>query len=165
MAVRGTTKFESNKQEKRVAEQLGGKTVIASGSLWGSKGDVRTDCFLIECKTTKRHRYSLSSYVWDKIEKEAIKDGIRLPIMFIDLLDGRIQMALFKTLDFSGFEHSCMLKVDNEKYLSRSSTLITGEPTIYHFPKYDLSCLWSEDFLDFVNKSQDEIRKVVGLQR
>ena len=80
MAVRGTTKYHSNKQEKRVADELGGKTVIGSGSLWGAKGDVRTEDYLIECKTTKKTSYPLSADTWLKIEREATRDGLRIPV-------------------------------------------------------------------------------------
>ena len=41
MAKKGTTKYFSNKQEKDVAKQIGGKTVIASGALWHASSDVR----------------------------------------------------------------------------------------------------------------------------
>ena len=95
MAVRGTTKFKSNKQEQRVAKELGGKTVIASGSLWGSKGDVRHDQFLVECKTTEKSFYALTYEVWKKIQTEALRDGLRLPVMCIDLEDGKHKLAVF----------------------------------------------------------------------
>ncbi len=94
MATRGTTKFNSNKQEKRVAKEVGGKTVIASGSLWGSKGDVRADDYLIECKTTEKPYYVLSFDTWLKIEREAIKDGLRLPVMCIDTCNGKHRLAI-----------------------------------------------------------------------
>lgn len=96
MAVRGTTKFNSNKQEKRVAEELGGNTVIGSGSLWGAKGDVRTEDYLIECKTTEKKTYSLSTSTWFKIQKEAVNDGLRIPVMCIDLDSGQKRLAVFK---------------------------------------------------------------------
>jgi len=95
MAVRGTTKFKSNKQEQRVAKELGGKTVIASGSLWNCKGDVRHDQFLVECKTTEKSFYALTYEVWKKIQTEALRDGLRLPVMCIDLEDGKHKLAVF----------------------------------------------------------------------
>ena len=41
MANKCSTKFMSDKQEKRVAEEISGRRVVASGNKWGSKGDVR----------------------------------------------------------------------------------------------------------------------------
>ena len=77
-------KKKSQLQEARVAKELNAKTVIASGALWGSKGDVRHEDFLVECKTTTKLYYSLTMKVWEKIEKEAVKDGLRIPLMCIE---------------------------------------------------------------------------------
>ena len=85
MAKKGTTKYKSNLQEKSVAKQFGGKQVIASGALWFAHSDVRNDKFLIECKTTEKDYYSLTAKVWEKIEQEAIRDHLRIPLMVIDL--------------------------------------------------------------------------------
>ena len=75
----------SQKQEKSIAKLCGGRVQVASGALDGAKGDVRNGKFLIECKTTTTNRYRLSKKTWDKIEREALKDGLRIPIMQIDI--------------------------------------------------------------------------------
>lgn len=93
-------KKKSQKQEKSVAKDLNARTVVASGALWGSKGDVRHDNLLVECKTTDKSFYSLTMQVWEKIEKEAIRDGLRLPVMCIDLNGGQERYAVFKDKDF-----------------------------------------------------------------
>lgn len=54
------TRFYSNKQEKAVAKALGGKQVSNSGATVFSKGDVRTDKFLVECKTCVEDKKSFS---------------------------------------------------------------------------------------------------------
>ena len=87
-------KKASQKQEKKVAKELNANTVIASGSMWGSKGDVRNDEYLIECKMTQRPFYSLTKSVWEKIQKEALKDGMRIPMMCIDLENGKKQFIV-----------------------------------------------------------------------
>ena len=94
-----TVKKRSQKQEKSVAKQFGGKQVIASGALWFSHSDVRNDKFLIECKTTEKDYYSLTAKVWEKIEQEAIRDHLRIPLMVIDLED-RDRVVVFRPLDF-----------------------------------------------------------------
>ena len=99
MPKKGTTKYKSNKQEKSVAKQFGGRQVIASGSLWFADSDVRNDKFLIECKTTEKDYYTLTAKVWEKIEREAIKDRGRIPLMIIDLED-KDRMVVFKPKDF-----------------------------------------------------------------
>lgn len=90
-------KKKSQLQEKRVAKEVSGKTVIASGALWGSKGDVRNDSFLIECKITGKKYYTLSFTTWEKIYKEAIRDSGRIPVMCIDLEDGKSKLAILQS--------------------------------------------------------------------
>ena len=95
MAKKGTTKYRSNLQEKRVAKEIGGKVTIASGAFDFQKGDVRHDQFLVECKTTEKSFYALTYEVWKKIQTEALRDGLRLPVMSIDLEDGKHKLAVF----------------------------------------------------------------------
>ena len=85
MAKKGTTKYFSNKQEKDVAKQIGGKTVIASGALWHASSDVRNKQYLVECKTTEKSFYTITSKAWEKICKEAVNDGFRDPLLVVDL--------------------------------------------------------------------------------
>lgn len=89
-----TVKRRSQKQEKSVAKDFNARVTVASGSLWGMKADVRNDKFLIECKTTEKDYYSLTSKVWEKIEEEAIRDRGRIPLMIIDLED-RDRLVVF----------------------------------------------------------------------
>lgn len=88
------TKRKSTAQEKRVAKEVSGRTVVASGALWGSKGDVRNDQFLVECKTTSKDHYVLNYSTWEKIRHEALRDGFREPVMCIDLQDGKHRLAV-----------------------------------------------------------------------
>lgn len=103
MASKNTTKYLSNKQEKRVAKDIGGKTVIASGSLWGMKADARTDKILLECKTTRKDFYRLTTNIWEKINSEAINDGLRLPAMCIEVAG--IMKAVVNRNHFSDSPH------------------------------------------------------------
>jgi hypothetical protein len=80
---------------------MGGRRVVASGALWGSKGDVRSDKFLIECKTTGQSFYSLKSSVWEKVEKEALKDGIRIPVMCVEVCCGKYKKCVILYRDFT----------------------------------------------------------------
>ena len=82
-----TVKRRSQKQEKSVAKDFNARPTVASGALWGMKGDVRNNKFLIECKTTEKDYYSITTKVWEKIEDEALKDRMRTPLLIIDLQD------------------------------------------------------------------------------
>ena len=78
---------KSQKQEARTAKEFGGRVTPASGALDGAKGDVKTPLFLIENKYTDCDFYTLHANTWEKIFKEATKDGLRLPLMQIDIQD------------------------------------------------------------------------------
>ena len=94
-----TVKRRSQKQEKSVAKDFNAKVTVASGALWGMKADVRNDKFLIECKTTEKNYYSLTANVWEKIEREAIGDHMRIPLMVIDIED-KDRIIVFRPQDF-----------------------------------------------------------------
>lgn len=85
--IRKSVKKKSQKQESSVAKEMDARTVVASGALWGAKGDVRNDRFLIECKTTEKDFYTITAKVWEKIQNEATKDNLREPLLIIDLHD------------------------------------------------------------------------------
>lgn len=92
-------KKKSMLQEKKTAKEFNGKLQIASGALWGAKGDVRTgernlgfneNDYLIENKYTDKDFYRLTRKTWEKIEKEAINDNLRIPLIQIDIQDESI---------------------------------------------------------------------------
>lgn len=78
-------KKRSQRQERDVAKTLGGNTVVASGAKWFADSDVRSDKFLVECKTTKHHYFNVTQALWEKILLEANRDHGRIPLMVIDL--------------------------------------------------------------------------------
>ena len=60
MALKGTTRYYSNKQEKYIADLLGGRVTCNSGASKFNVGDVITDDWLIECKTSMKPKESFS---------------------------------------------------------------------------------------------------------
>lgn len=144
-------KRNSKNQESRVAKEVSGKVTPASGALWGSKGDVRNDLFLIECKTTKNDFYSLTFTVWDKIYVESIKDGLRIPVMCIDLNNGSKRFAVLCTKDLDPVIIDKLPKPDCLKGNIKSSFRLTGvdRRLITNNKKtYDLSVIDWDDFLE-----------------
>lgn len=105
-----TVKQRSQKQEKAVAKALEAKVVVASGAIWSAKGDCRSEKCLIECKTTKKDFYSVTSKVWEKIEEEAIRDNDRIPLLVVDLQD-KERFVVFKP---SYFDKEVPCPYDNE---------------------------------------------------
>ena len=98
------TRYYSNKQEKHVAKVLGGKQTANSGATAFSKGDVRTDDWLIECKTKTSESKSVSiQREWiDKNEEEAFAMGKQYSAVCFDFGDGEnhyiISEKMFKRL-------------------------------------------------------------------
>lgn len=98
------TRFYSNKQEKAVAKAVQGKQTANSGATAFSKGDVRNDLFLLECKTHTEFRNSFTiKHDWiDKNREEAFQMGKRYSALVIDFGDGEnhylINERLFQEL-------------------------------------------------------------------
>lgn len=77
----------SQKQEREVAKENGGRVNAGSGNGWRHKNDVRTPEFSIECKTTSKSSYSLKRSELDLAEKYALADG--KDMVFVVDIDGR----------------------------------------------------------------------------
>lgn len=150
-----TRKRKSKDQESRVAKEISGRVTPASGAMWGAKADVRNDLFLVECKTTEKLSYRLTFNVWHKIYKEAIKDGLRTPVMSIDIQNGKHKYAVMCTKDLSLGELDHLV-VKNTSIKDKSSYLIkTSESGRFYLssPKglcYDLSLIPWSTFLEEV---------------
>lgn len=67
------TRFYSKNQENTVAKAVGGKRTANSGATPFSKGDIRTDKFLLECKTcvTEKKSFAIKKEWIDKNKEEA----------------------------------------------------------------------------------------------
>lgn len=76
----------SRKQEQRVAQDIGGRAVPASGAFWSRKGDARSDECLVEAKRTDKASISIKKQVWEKIRREALLDA-RYPVMALQIQD------------------------------------------------------------------------------
>lgn len=76
---------KSKLQERRVAQELGGRPQPASGATPFRKGDVEVvNKLLTECKTTGHKSYQLSTAELEKISAEAINSGALLWAMQIE---------------------------------------------------------------------------------
>jgi hypothetical protein len=103
-----STRHYSNRQEKTISKELKGKQQINSGATPFYKGDVKTEYFLIEAKTTMTPKTSFSiKKEWiDKIRNEAFATGTKIPVLAFNfepdgenfyILTGR-GMFMLKTL-------------------------------------------------------------------
>ena len=71
------TRFYSDRQEKTVAKKIQGKQTSNSGATPFQKGDVVTDNWLVECKTstTEKSSFSIKRDWLDKNKEEAFAMG------------------------------------------------------------------------------------------
>ena len=87
---RNSTRYASDKHEKRTAKNLGVKQQKSSGSSPFLKGDVVSEKCLIECKTalSEKKSFSIKKEWLDKINEQCFAMGKRFPILAFDFGDG-----------------------------------------------------------------------------
>ena len=87
------------KKENKDAEQFGGRVTPRSGGLWSFPGDVKTDMFLIDSKTTDKKSYSVTANTWRKLYSQALKSQ-RLPLLSVQLVKEDIEVVVLDKNDF-----------------------------------------------------------------
>ena len=109
-----STRYYSSKQEKKVAKAVGGKQTANSGATAFSKGDVRNDLFLLECKTHTEFRENFTvKHEWiDKNREEAFQMGKRYSAIVLDWGDGEQHYLIDQRLFLELLEH--LREVNNE---------------------------------------------------
>jgi hypothetical protein len=80
-------------QERRRAEDVGGKVQTGSGSSWRAQGDVRGVEYMDEMKFTDAKSYSLKITTWRKARKAAHSQG-REPRMVIDFPAEKLRLVV-----------------------------------------------------------------------
>ncbi len=91
--VKKAAHARSPKQEKELAERLGGKRVKGSGSGF-DKGDVRIKgVALIEAKCTSKNSFSVTQDMLDKLENAALAQG-ELPVLQIEFLNNKRRVCV-----------------------------------------------------------------------
>lgn len=108
--ARGDNKDRSRQHERYVASLYEGKASASSGAAPTDAGDVRTDCHLIECKTTggpeKPARSTLVTRM-EKIADEAWAEGKQpmvclrffMPDSVLANIDGFVDLTVSLTTD------------------------------------------------------------------
>ena len=155
-------KTKSQKQESKVAVDMCGRVTLASGAIWTQKADVRGEHFLIECKTTEKLDYTLTIDTWKKIENEALRDNMRIPLMHIQILNGYYEFVVISKDDFIKLgmkipANPLYPRIAGKSFRLRHDTLdkdivINGKPTfiredVVFSNKTHLVILLWEDFL------------------
>ena len=113
-------KKKSKKQEEKIAKDIGGRTTPASGALWAFKGDVRNDKYLIEAKFTDSNKYQLKHKTWFKIKREAINDGLRIPVMQIEIQGSQYALLRVEDLDALAQDNGCVVLYEHTASKSKN---------------------------------------------
>lgn len=90
---------DSQKQERRLANNLGGVVNPGSGSGWKRKSDVRTDNELWELKITSNKSYSLKDAELIKNLNQALIDG-RIPLFMVEFKSTGNQWVVLSMDDY-----------------------------------------------------------------
>jgi len=86
-------------KENKDAEQFGGRVTPRSGGMWSFPGDVKTDDFLIDSKTTEKKSFSITANIWRKLYTQALKSQ-RLPLLSVRLEKDDIEVVILDKNDF-----------------------------------------------------------------
>ena len=87
------------KKEAKDATLFGGRRTPRSGGLWFAKGDVKSDTYLIENKTSTKERFSITAKLWEKINNEALMTK-RIPVMSLEFGEKKLELVVLDKNDF-----------------------------------------------------------------
>lgn len=86
-------------KEKKDAELFKGKRTPKSGGFWSFAGDVVTDTFLLDSKTTDKKGFRITDNIWRKLYNEALK-ARKIPILSIFLTAKDLELVVLDKNDF-----------------------------------------------------------------
>lgn len=113
--MKSRNQMMSQRQEARVAQDLGGRVQAASGAMDHAKGDVRVSGNLrVECKTTSTKGYSLKLAEIQKIQGEALMGGMEDWAMQVEFQG---QFGQHKKVAVIGWESYLELRAEHEKLM------------------------------------------------
>jgi len=83
----------SRLQERRAANDYGGHITPGSGNQWHSKGDVHSDKFIVECKSTTHASYSLKAADFLKLYLQSVVEN-KQPVMEIEFAHHNLTLVV-----------------------------------------------------------------------
>lgn len=93
-------KARSQKREKQIATEIGGRAHIASGALWFRKADASNDLFLVEDKFTDANVYRVVYNTLLKLEHQALRIG-KTPIFRFGFTKAAKDFILVRECDYN----------------------------------------------------------------
>lgn len=101
---------KSQKQEKRVAKKIGGKTHARSGGMPNWKNDVSNKYFLVECKRTDKKQIIIKYKDIERLCENAYLHTDKYPLLNIEIQDKNYYL-----IDESTFHNLILMIEDNKK--------------------------------------------------
>ena len=97
---KNSTRYYSDRHEKKTSKNLGVRKQTSSGSSSFLKGDLYSDSCLFECKTSmsEKKSFSIKKEWLDKLEEQCFSMGKKHPILVIDFGDGDNYYVLNETM-------------------------------------------------------------------
>jgi hypothetical protein len=92
-------KKQWEKKEQKDANSFRGRRTPRSGGLWFAKADVKSDTYLIENKTSAKESFSITSKLWEKINREALINS-KIPLMSLEFGKKKIELIVMSKDDF-----------------------------------------------------------------
>lgn len=91
------TKHLSNRQEKNLSKEFGGRPFAGSGATFG-ENDIKTPIFEIEAKATEKKQYTLKA---DTIKLLSNKCRFeKVPLLVVDFLKDDEELIIIRKTDF-----------------------------------------------------------------
>lgn len=136
--------------EKKVALDIGGDLVRASGRFDLFKGDVKTDRFLIDCKETASSGFDLHDSFWGRLSSWA-RNEQRVPAVAVRAESPEAEVAVVDELTFA---ETSALAYDTSQIEPRrqvqkriGASCGAGRPTLFQVGRYRLVAYPYEAFV------------------
>jgi Cdc6-like AAA superfamily ATPase len=97
------------KEEFKDAEDFDGKVTPRSGGFWAFPGDVKSEMFLIDKKTTKKS-YRITKTIWRKVKREAI-NSMRTPLLSVLIINDETRFIVIDENDIDWLIDKNKLKI------------------------------------------------------
>lgn len=158
---------DSQKQESRLADDLGGRVQPGSGARWGYRRDVVTKDYLIEAKCTDSGKYLVSEKDFDHLTKQAYEIG-KVPVYAVSINgDADVIVMPHNELDEEFFEYVVNhghkvrdLSKRNRKSISidakMSDYVGLGNVIVYHTKNNTYALIGYDAFLYDVKRGVNE---------
>ena len=123
------------KQEKKIAEEIGGRVQPGSGSRWGYRRDVVSSACQVEAKWTDKLSFNLVLRDWEFLRKQALLQD-RIPVYVVEFRTKEQSVVVVEANHLNDLLEDIDLKIENPtakrsfRITHDHSALVAKEKTI-----------------------------------